>query len=262
MVIIPTFNECDNLEPLVQQILALEENLGVIIVDDNSPDGTGELADKLARRYEEVQVIHRPGKLGLGTAYIAGFKLALATGAERVMTMDADFSHHPRYIPQLIAMAEVCHLTIGSRYVNGGGVRNWGWQRRFLSRTANLVVRLTLGLHAHDCTAGFRCYRREVLEGIDLDSIFSDGYSFLVEMLFCCQQLGNSVGEVPIIFENRRHGSSKISRAEIFKAWYTVLRLGWGRLCRKGGNWHCQKRRGEPGRLRGYEGLEEGTLRR
>lgn len=214
----------------MEQILALPPEPHVIVVDDGSPDGTGDLAEELARRHQRVHVVHRPGKLGLGTAYRAGFKYALAAGADLVMTMDADFSHHPRYIPSLIALAETCDLTIGSRYVDGGGVRNWGLKRRLLSRMANVIARLALGLQANDCTAGFRCYRREVLERVNPDAILSSGYSFLVEMLFRCQRSGYKVGEVPIIFENRRLGQSKISEKEIYKAGYTVLRLSLERF--------------------------------
>jgi dolichol-phosphate mannosyltransferase len=229
-VIIPTYNESDNIVTLVEEIVALQAVAHIIIVDDYSPDGTGQIADQLAQQYQEVHVIHRPGKLGLGTAYIAGFKFALALPTDCIMTMDADFSHHPRYIPSLIAQTRVCDLSIGSRYVDGGGTINCNLWRRFLSRMSNTIARLPLGLQARDCTAGFRCYRREVLETIDLDAIFSSGYSFLVEMLYKCQQLGYRVGEVPIIFENRRRGASKISRGEIWKAACTVLRLSWERL--------------------------------
>ena len=229
-VIIPTYNESDNIIALVEEIVALQAVAHIIIVDDNSPDGTGQIADELARHYQEVHVIHRPGKLGLGTAYVTGFKLALTLPTDCIVTMDADFSHHPRYIPSLIAQAGVYDLSIGSRYVDGGGAVNCNLWRRFLSRMSNTVARLSLGLKASDCTAGFRCYRRQVLEAIDLDTIFSNGYSFLVEMLYKCQQLGYRVGEVPIIFENRRQGASKISRSEVWKAAYTVLCLGWERL--------------------------------
>jgi dolichol-phosphate mannosyltransferase len=229
-VIIPTCNEGENIVTLVEEIVALQAVAHIIIVDDNSPDGTGQVADELTKQYHEVHVIHRPGKLGLGTAYIAGFKLGLTLPTDCIVTMDADFSHHPRYIPALIAQTRVYDLSIGSRYVDGGGAINCNLWRRFLSRMGNTAARLTLGLQASDCTAGFRCYRRQVLEAIDLDSIFSSGYSFLVEMLYRCQQLGYRTGEVPIIFENRRQGSSKISRNEIWKAACTVLRLGWERI--------------------------------
>ena len=231
VVIVPTYNEADNLDDLVSQLLALPVSLGVMVVDDNSPDGTGDLADKwVALEPKRVFAVHRPGKMGLGTAYIAGFQKALAMGIGRVMTMDADFSHHPRYIPAMIALSEQRHLVIGSRYVKGGGSRNCSWKRILLSKGANFVARMLLGLKARDATAGFRLYRREVLASIPLDEIFSSGYSFLVEMLFMCQRRGWQVGEVPIIFEDRRKGQTKISRQEVFKAQYTVFRLFARRL--------------------------------
>jgi dolichol-phosphate mannosyltransferase len=227
--IVPTYNEIENLEPLVQQLLGLNVGLGVIVVDDNSPDGTGAVADRLAAEHAEVQVIHRPGKLGLGTAYRAGFKLALQQGIPRVLTMDADFSHQPRFIPAMLARCEDYDLVIGSRYVRGGGTQYCTAWRILLSRGANLFAKVMLGLQAYDCTAGFRCYRREVLERIDLDGILSEGYSFLIEMLYRVQQAGFRVGEVPILFVNRRHGTSKISRREIARAMGTVVRLWQGR---------------------------------
>lgn len=230
-VVIPTYNESDNLENLVEELLALPVRpLYIVVVDDNSPDGTGEVADSLARAHPEVRVVHRPAKLGLGTAHIAGMKEALRLGAELVITMDADFSHRPGYIPGLIARSRSFRVVIGSRYVPGGGTLHCSLKRRALSWTANAVARLALGLGAHDCTAGFRLYRREVLEGIGLDHIFSNGYSFLTEVLYKCQKLGHRIGEVPIIFEDRRRGTSKISRQEIFRAVYTVLRLFVHRL--------------------------------
>lgn len=231
-VIVPTYNEADNLDDLLSQLLALPVRLGVVIVDDNSPDGTGEKADRWAAAYSDrVHVVHRPGKLGLGTAYIAGFKKAIhGLSATRVMTMDADFSHNPRYIPDMIALSRHKHVVIGSRYVPGGGSRNCTWKRIWLSRIANFVARSLLGLQAKDATAGFRLYRREVLVSIPLDQIFSSGYSFLVEMLFLCQRRGWQVGEVPIVFEDRRKGKTKISRQEVFRAQYTVFRLFFRRL--------------------------------
>jgi dolichol-phosphate mannosyltransferase len=229
-VIVPTYDESDNIASLVEAIIGLGIGAQVIIVDDNSPDGTGDIADDLAARYQEVHVIHRPAKMGLGTAHIAGFKRAFALGADRILTMDADFSHHPRYIPHLIEGSNAYHLVIGSRYVDGGGTEGCDFKRRLFSRLANAFARLVLGLQAHDCTAGFRCYRRRTQESIALDQIFSNGYSFLIEMLYECQRLGHRVGEVPIIFHNRQRGASKISRQEIVKAAYTVLYLGWGRI--------------------------------
>ncbi len=240
-VIVPTYNERENISDLVKQILALDIEAKVIIVDDNSPDGTGQIADELAKETDRVTVIHRSGKLGLGTAYIAGFKKGLSLGADRLITMDADFSHDPSYLPNLVALANHFHITIGSRYIPEGGVRNWEWQRRFLSWGANLFARTMLGLKANDCTAGFRCYHREVLLNIDLDRIFSNGYSFLVEMLFRCQRIGYTVGEIPIIFANRERGQSKISRTEIYKAMYTVGRLSVSRIIRRKPNVEVSK---------------------
>lgn len=231
-VVVPTYNEADNLDELLTQLLNLPVEVGVIIVDDNSPDGTGQLADGWASRFpSRVFVVHRPGKLGLGTAYIAGFEKGLSDlPASQIMTMDADFSHNPKYVPDMIAMSRFKDVVIGSRYVTGGGSKNCTWKRKMLSKMANFVARTLLGLKARDATAGFRLYHREVLESIPLDEIFSSGYSFLVEMLFMCQRRGWDIGEVPIVFEDRRKGKTKISRQEVFKAQYTVFRLFFRRL--------------------------------
>lgn len=234
VVVIPTYNEYENIGLLIDEILALPTATRVIVVDDNSPDGTGDLVSRLAAEHSEVQLIRRPGKLGLGTAHIAGIRLALTMDVDCILTMDADFSHHPDFIPDLIAAAERSDIVIGSRYVSGGGVVNCGPNRTVLSRLANGFARLLLGLAARDCTAGFRCYRREVLEAAPLDSIFSNGYSFLIEMLYKCQRSGFSVAETPICFENRQRGQSKISKTEIIRAAYTVLKLAPDRfLCRR-----------------------------
>ena len=233
-VIIPTYNERENIEALVTQLLALPTGVRVVVVDDNSPDGTGALADRLASENEgRVEVVHRAGKLGLGTAYVAGFKRALAGGANLVCTMDADFSHNPRYIPDMVDKIDQGHdLVIGSRYVRGGGTSGCTFDRKLLSWGANAFARAVLGLPAHDATAGFRCYRRQVLESVNPEGIKASGYSFLIEMLYRIRRQGWQVGEVPIIFENRRLGTSKISKDEITKAIRTVLRLGWARLKR------------------------------
>ncbi|MBN1135656.1 MAG: polyprenol monophosphomannose synthase [Anaerolineae bacterium] len=231
-VVIPTYNERENIGLLVDSIVGLQLGSQIIIVDDNSPDGTGELADELAARHNGVRVIHRSGKLGLGTAHIAGMKAALSDGVACILTMDADFSHHPRYLPDLMAALGRYDVVIGSRYVAGGGTLYCTLPRRTLSRGANLFARMALGLSAGDATAGFRGYRRAVLELIPLDEIVSEGYSFLIEMLYRCQQQGWSMGEVPIVFENRQRGASKISKIEILKAMQTVLRLGWERIRR------------------------------
>jgi len=234
-VIIPTYNEKENIEALVMQLFALPVAARVIVVDDHSPDGTGEIADRLASEHGgRVDVVHRAGKLGLGTAYIAGFKRALAVGADLICTMDADFSHNPRYIPGMVdKTGQGYDLVIGSRYVRGGGASGCTFDRQLLSWGANAFARTVLSLQAHDTTAGFRCYRRAVLEGLDLDEIKASGYSFLIEMLYRVQRQGWRVGEVPIIFENRRLGTSKVSKDEIIKALGTVLRLGRLRLARK-----------------------------
>lgn len=229
-VVIPTYNECDNIGSLVGEIAGLGIGTRIIIVDDNSPDGTGQLADQLGREYEGIEVIHRPGKLGLGTAHIAGMKAALAGGAIHILTMDADFSHRPRYVPSLLSKLSEYDLVIGSRYVRGGGTVGCTPPRRALSRGANLLAHVVLGLSATDATAGFRGYHRKVLETLALDSILSDGYSFLIEILYRCQRQGWRIGEVPIVFENRQRGASKISRTEVWKALHTVLRLESERL--------------------------------
>lgn len=236
LIIIPTYNEAENLAILVPMLLALPLDAGVVVVDDNSQDGTGALAERFAAEQpQRITAIHRPCKLGLGTAYLAGFEHALKEDAAFILTMDADFSHHPRYIPAMVEMARDGYdLVIGSRYVPGGGTPDFPLQRILLSHGANAFARLMLGLHAHDTTAGFRCYRRRVLESLPLGAIFSNGYSFLIEMLFLVQQAGFRIGEVPIVFEDRRRGKSKISRQEIVRALYTVLRLTWRRLA----GWH------------------------
>ena len=234
-VIVPTYNESENIKALVTQLLALPTGILVIVVDDNSPDGTGDIADRLAEENPgRIEVIHRAGKLGLGTAYIAGLKRALAGRADLICTMDADFSHNPRYIPDMVEkIGQGYDLVIGSRYVPGGGSRGCTFDRKLLSWGANAFARAVLGLRAHDTTAGFRCYRREVLDSVQLDEIKASGYSFLIEMLHRVRRRGWQVGEVPIIFENRRLGTSKISQDEIIRAMGTVLRLGWARLTGK-----------------------------
>ena len=224
-VIVPTYNERDNLPSLLEELLALPVGLRVIVVDDGSPDGTGEIADRWASDTGRVQVIHRPRKMGLGTAYVAGFKQAISEDFDRILTMDADFSHPPRFIPAMLALSAEHDLVIGSRYVPNGRAVNSPLRRRLLSRCANGFSRLTLRLPARDCTAGFRCYRRNLLQAIDFDAIVSNGYSFLIEMLYLVHQGRFSVGEVPIEFVDRRLGQSKISKAEITRALQTVCRL-------------------------------------
>ena len=227
IIIIPTYNEAENISPLIERILNLEDDVDVVVVDDNSPDGTGDVVDAIVAADPHIHIIHRQAKLGLGTAYTAGFQYALEQGYDRIITMDADFSHNPRYIPTLLRLTDQHDLAIGSRYVPGGGVRLWGVHRRLLSRGANLFARSILGLNAHDCTAGFRCYRASVLEKVDPHSIKADGYSYLLEMLWRVQKAGFSIVETPILFTDRRRGASKISQREIFNAAGTLFRLAF-----------------------------------
>jgi dolichol-phosphate mannosyltransferase len=232
-VVIPTYNEAANLEPLVRAVLA-EPKAGVVVVDDNSPDGTGELADRLAAETGRVEVVHRPAKGGLGTAYRAGFRRALELGAAQVVTMDADFSHDPAMLPKFLEASERFDLVIGSRYLRGVSVINWSIQRILLSWFANTYVRAITGLELTDCTSGYRLYRRELLERIGLEQIRSSGYSFLVEMACRAAWRGFRVGEIQIIFAERRQGRSKLSRRDIAEAALTPWRL---RLRRMLGRW-------------------------
>ena len=228
-VCLPTYNERENLEPMVAR---LENVLGgdgfVLVIDDSSPDGTGELADRLAAERSWVRVIHRPRKEGLGPAYLEGFRHALALDADLVLEMDCDFSHDPADVPRLIAAAEDADLVIGSRYVPGGGTRNWGLVRRLISRGGSLYAQLLLGVPIRDLTGGFKCYRRAVLETIDLDAIDSKGYAFQIETTYRALRAGFRAVEVPIVFADREVGGSKMSKAIVLEAVWKVpaLRLG------------------------------------
>jgi dolichol-phosphate mannosyltransferase len=222
-VILPTYNEAENIEPLVAAVRErLPESLRVLIVDDNSPDGTGEIADRLASEHDDVEVLHRMVREGLGPAYIAGFREALGGGADLVIEMDADFSHDPAYLPQLLRAAGEADLVIGSRYVPGGGVTDWGPLRRFISRGGSAYARAVLGIDVRDLTGGFKCLRRRVLEGIDLDSIGSLGYAFQVEVTYRAIQSGFRVVEIPIVFRDRQEGKSKMSNAIVAEAMWRV----------------------------------------
>lgn len=226
LVIVPTYNESENIQRLVTRLRALPEDIHVLVVDDNSPDGTGAMADEMAATDGGVFVLHRSGKLGLGTAYKAGFAFGLERDYAYICTMDADFSHDPDSLPALIQLAAAGYdLAVGSRYVPGGQVVGWPWFRKLISYVANGLAHRLLGVAVHDCTAGFRCYHRRVLETIDLDEIFSNGYSFLIEMAFHCQNAGFRIGETPITFVNRTEGASKISKWEVVRACYTLIRL-------------------------------------
>ena len=224
-MVIPTYNEAENIARLVSEVLAVAKNLEIVIVDDNSPDGTGKIAADLARKNDRIQVIRRKGKLGLGAAYLDVFRRLLDTDTAYVITMDADFSHDPSYIPLLLEAMENFDVAVGSRYVEGGGVRDWPFYRLLLSRTAGLAVNYLLGLRVRDATGGYRSYRRQVLERIDLDRIYSSGYSFEVEMLYRVQEAGCRIGEIPIIFPDRKEGKSKMAPRELRGEAVAVLRL-------------------------------------
>jgi dolichol-phosphate mannosyltransferase len=229
-LVLPTYNESANIEALVEAAQAnLPDSARVLVVDDNSPDGTGEIADRLAAADERIEVLHRPHKEGLGPAYVAGFRAALAGGATFVLEMDSDFSHDPADLGRLLAAAERADVAIGSRYVAGGGVENWSALRQAISRGGSTYARLILGVGVRDLTGGFKCFRRRVLETIDLDSIDSRGYAFQVEMTYRALQAGFEVVEVPIVFRERRAGASKMSGTIVGEAIWRVPLLRYRR---------------------------------
>jgi dolichol-phosphate mannosyltransferase len=226
LVIIPTYNERDNLGPITAAALAADARVDVLVVDDNSPDGTGELADQLAAAEPRLRVLHRPRKEGLGRAYLQAFRWALEQGYAYVLEMDADFSHDPRYLPGLLDAAEQgADLVLGSRYVPGGGTVNWGLLRRLISRGGSLYARSILGVSIRDLTGGFKCFSRRVLEGLDLDQVVSTGYGFQIELTYRALRKGFRVVEVPIVFEDRRVGQSKMSRRIFVEAMTMVWKL-------------------------------------
>ncbi len=229
LIIIPTYNEIENLRPLLETTFSYVPETDVLVIDDNSPDGTGALADQISQENARVHVMHRAGKLGLGTAYIAGFKYAIEHLYDAAFEMDADFSHDPRYLPAFLKAIENADLVIGSRYISGGGTPNWSLLRRFISGGGNIFARFMLNMPIHDCTAGFRCYRREVLEHIDLDSIQSQGYAFQVELAYRVLKHGFKVVETPIIFLDRRVGKSKMSRKIFLEGFTWVIRTRFGK---------------------------------
>jgi dolichol-phosphate mannosyltransferase len=235
IVCLPTYDERENLEPMVRALGAvLGPDDRVLVIDDSSPDGTGEIADRLAAELAWVDVLHRPRKEGLGRAYLDGFQRALAEGAELVLELDCDFSHDPADVPRLIAAADAADLVLGSRYVSGGGTRNWGLVRRAISRWGSLYAQVLLGLRIRDLTGGFKCYRREVLETIDLRAIRSRGYAFQIETTYRAVRAGFRVLEIPIRFTDREVGGSKMSRAIVLEAIWKVpvLRLASRRWSR------------------------------
>ncbi|HOQ29141.1 MAG TPA: polyprenol monophosphomannose synthase [Armatimonadota bacterium] len=219
---LPTYNERENLPLIVERLLALNADLDILVVDDNSPDGTGDAADALARVHPEVHVLHRANREGLGRAYVAGFSWALEREYQVIVQMDADLSHNPKYIPAMLAQLKESDLVLGSRYVPGGGVEDWGLVRRWISRCGSWVARAMLGIPYRDLTGGFKAWRRETLERIDMSGVRSNGYCFQIEMTFRAHQHGARITELPIIFPNRRFGTSKM-RGRI--VWEAIIRL-------------------------------------
>ena len=233
-VILPTYNEADNLDLIAAAILDRLPGATLLVVDDNSPDGTGRLADALVARNPAVRVRHRARKQGLGRAYVEGFRVALADGADRIVQMDADWSHDPAYLPTLVRRLDAADLVIGSRYARGGGVTDWGLGRRLISRGGSVFARTVLALAPHDLTGGFKAWRRDALAAVPIDRVHSGGYVFQIEMTYLASRLGFRVVEVPIVFADRRVGVSKMSRRIIAEALIVVLRLRWDELRGRG----------------------------
>jgi dolichol-phosphate mannosyltransferase len=232
-VVIPTYNERDNIVRLAEEVLKQHSSIQILFVDDNSPDGTGVIADELAAQNERIQVIHRAGKMGLGSAYCDGFRTALRMDADYLIEMDADFSHDPAVLPLFLETIQGCDLVIGSRYLNGVSVVNWPIRRLMLSVFASFYTRMITGLPVMDCTSGFKCFRRSTIEAIDLDTVGSDGYSFQIEMNYRCMEKGLKIVEVPIIFIDRHAGSSKMSKKIVREAVFLVWKLKLGTLLRR-----------------------------
>lgn len=223
LVCLPTYDEKDNVGPMIEAVLAATPEVDVLVIDDNSPDGTGEIADAIAAREPRVHVLHRKGKEGLGKAYLAGFDWALARGYERILEMDCDFSHDPKYLPGMLAASREADLVLGSRNIPGGGTVNWGVLRKIISRGGSLYARTILGIPVRDLTGGFKCFRREVLQAIDLPTVECSGYAFQIELTYRAIRKGFRVKEIPIVFVDRRVGHSKMSRRIVLEA----LRKVW-----------------------------------
>ncbi len=233
LIVTPTYNEAENLERLFNEVFSVVPDVHMLIVDDNSPDGTGKMADERAAEDERVHVLHREGKLGLGTAYIAGFKWALERDYTHIFEMDADLSHQPKYLPDFLEKAKDHQLVLGSRAIKGGGTEGWGPGRKFLSRGGTLYTRSILWLPYTDLTGGFKCFHREVLERLDLDTVRSEGYAFQIELTWRAHKLGYKIGEVPIIFPDRTEGQSKMSKGIFMEAVTMVWRLRFSRFPKK-----------------------------
>jgi dolichol-phosphate mannosyltransferase len=225
LVVIPTFNEAENIPRLIPEILEKDASLEVLVVDDGSPDGTAALVRDIMKNNPRVHIIERSGKMGLGTAYVAGFRYAIEAGYDFVFEMDADFSHRPVEIPKFLSAVAKADLVIGSRYIDGVRVLNWPMQRLALSYTANVYTRFMTGLPLHDATGGFKCYRRSVLEAIDLDRIKSNGYAFQIEMSYKAWKKGFRLAEIPIVFVDRTNGVSKMSKHIVYEAVYMLWTL-------------------------------------
>lgn len=231
LVIIPTYNERENITRIIDAVLAQDERLEVLVVDDGSPDGTGAIVGEMAARNPRVHALHRPQKMGLGTAYLAGFKWALSRGYDYVFEMDADFSHDPQHLPQFLEAIKTADVVLGSRYRDGKvTVVNWPMTRLLLSYFANIYARLVTGLQLADSTGGFKCFRRSVLEAIDLDAVRSNGYAFQIEMSFRAWKKGFRIVEIPIVFVDRTEGESKMSKKIVREAIWMVWRLRWWAL--------------------------------
>ncbi len=232
LIIIPTYNEAENIQNITKRILEVKEDSTILVIDDNSKDGTGVIVDKLSNKDKRIHIIHRPKKLGLGSAYRAGFKYGLENKFDYIITMDADFSHNPKYIPLLINKMKDVDVCVGSRYVKGGKIKNWGIIRKAISRGANLLAQILLGSSVHDNTTGFRCYKSHVVKEILNANIHSNGYSFLVEIAYFLQKKKYKIGEIPLDFIDRRYGKSKISKKEIFQSAKMLFKLWFLRLFR------------------------------
>lgn len=230
LIVIPTYNERENIQPLVEAVLAVRPTIDVLVVDDGSPDGTGLVADALARKTERVHVIHRAAKQGLGTAYVAGFRFALAAGYDQVLEMDADFSHRPEDLPRMLAAAKEADVVVGSRNVPGGRALSWSPLRYAISKGGSVFARFLLAVPVYDCTSGFKCFNRKALEILDLDALRSGGFAFQVEVNYACARAGLRFAEVPIIFPDRVRGTSKMSWRIVVEAAWLVLGLRIGRF--------------------------------